>query len=105
MDKMREQFEARASEWGFDLRRGVDRDYEVETTDAAWGAWQVATQVALELAAEICEAYSEDQWSLYKGRSPYTGQEEGRADADVQGRSNGADVCEERIRALMEKKG
>lgn len=41
----------------------------------------------------------EDLWSLYKGRSPYTGKEEGRADMHVQGKSDGADECAAAIRA------
>ncbi|WP_257765115.1 hypothetical protein [Burkholderia glumae] len=56
--------------------------------------------VTIEECAKVCEAYAADQWSLYKGRAPYTGNEAGRADPDAQGRSDGADVCAERIRAL-----
>ncbi|PRF54654.1 hypothetical protein C6Q15_28225 [Burkholderia multivorans] len=54
----------------------------------------------IEECAKVCEEYAADQWSLYKGRAPYTGSEQGRADPDVQGRSDGADVCAERIRSL-----
>ncbi|MCA8338309.1 DUF551 domain-containing protein [Burkholderia multivorans] len=54
----------------------------------------------IEECAKVCDEYAADQWSLYKGRAPYTGSEPGRADPDVQGRSDGADVCAERIRSL-----
>ncbi|MFY4709948.1 hypothetical protein [Burkholderia glumae] len=55
---------------------------------------------AIEKCAKVCEDYAADQWSLYKGRAPYTGKEAGRADPDVQSRSNGADVCAMRLRTL-----
>ncbi|WP_261547354.1 hypothetical protein [Burkholderia multivorans] len=54
----------------------------------------------IEECAKVCDEYAADQWSLYKGRAPYTGSEPGRADPDVQGRSDGADVCAARIREL-----
>ncbi|WP_254226013.1 hypothetical protein [Burkholderia multivorans] len=54
----------------------------------------------IEECAKVCDEYAADQWSLYKGRAPYTGSEPGRADPDVQGRSDGADVCASRIREL-----
>ncbi|MBU9164236.1 hypothetical protein [Burkholderia multivorans] len=54
----------------------------------------------IEECAKVCDEYAADQWSLYKGRAPYTGSEPGRADSDVQGRSDGADVCASRIREL-----
>ncbi|MCO1367219.1 hypothetical protein [Burkholderia multivorans] len=54
----------------------------------------------IEQCAKVCDEYAADQWSLYKGRAPYTGSEPGRADPDVQGRSDGADVCASRIREL-----
>lgn len=57
-------------------------------------------EAILEECAKVCDEYAADQWSLYKGRAPYNGSETGRADPDVQGRSDGADVCAERIRSL-----
>jgi hypothetical protein len=52
-----------------------------------------------EACAKVCDDIGEDLWSLYKGRSPYTGKEEGRADMHVQGKSDGADECAAAIRA------
>lgn len=76
--------------------------------DAAIAAWNRRTPAAeravrdrvIKECAEVCYEYAIDQWNLYKGRTPYTGRESGRADPDVQGRSDGAEVCAERIRAL-----
>jgi hypothetical protein len=56
----------------------------------------------LEQAAKVCDDYAVDKWNLYKGRPPYTGKEDGRADPHIQGESCGADDCVEAIRALME---
>jgi len=55
---------------------------------------------ALEEARQACARISEDKWSLYKGRAPYTGKEPGRADPDTQGQSDGADLCEQAIESL-----
>ncbi|CAG9259492.1 hypothetical protein BDI4_600037 [Burkholderia diffusa] len=69
----------------------------------AWKAARRTTpdrEAIIEECAKVCDEYAADQWSLYKGRAPYNGNEAGRADPDVQGRSDGADVCAERIRAL-----
>lgn len=69
-------------------------------------AWQAARRTTpdreaiIEECAKVCEDYAADQWRLYKGRAPYTGDELGRADPEVQGRSNGGDVCATRIREL-----
>jgi hypothetical protein len=52
-----------------------------------------------EACAKVCEDIGEDLWALYKGRAPYTGKEEGRADMHVQGKSDGADECAAAIRA------
>jgi hypothetical protein len=57
----------------------------------------------LEEAAIACDKISEDRWSLYKGRVPYTGQESGRADPYVEGESTGADKCSDAIRAMKTK--
>ena len=93
----REEFEA-----AFCFRSDVHPDQY----DIAFKGWQAARRTTpdreaiIEECAKVCDEYAADQWSLYKGRAPYTGSEPGRADPDVQGRSDGADVCAERIRAL-----
>lgn len=66
--------------------------------------WVKAYALAAVLAeraacAKLCAEISEDRYSLYKGRTPYLGNEEGRADTAVAGQSSGADLCEEAIRA------
>jgi hypothetical protein len=58
--------------------------------------------VEREACAKVCDDIGEDLWSLYKGRAPYTGKEEGRADMHVQGKSDGADKCAAAIRARGE---
>ncbi|QTO46913.1 hypothetical protein [Burkholderia latens] len=78
----------------------------IKQDDLSWKMWQAARRTTpdreaiIEECAKVCDEYAADQWSLYKGRAPYNGSEPGRADPDVQGRSDGADVCAERIRAL-----
>jgi hypothetical protein len=52
----------------------------------------------IELDAALCAAHATDRFSLYKGRAPYKGNEEGRADMFVQGESSGAEYCAEAIR-------
>ena len=52
-----------------------------------------------EACAKVCDDISEDQWALYKGRPPYTGQELERASEYTQGKSDGAEVCAAAIRA------
>lgn len=69
----------------------------------AWLAWQAATKAALERAEKACEAIETERWALYKGRPPYTGTEQGRADNYVQGESGGACLCAAAIRALKDK--
>lgn len=56
---------------------------------------------ALEEAAKLCDTYAEDKWALYKGRPPYTGREDGRANQHVEGLSDGAENCAEGIRSLI----
>ncbi|UUX38846.1 hypothetical protein NTJ56_08600 [Burkholderia contaminans] len=80
-----------------------DTDLFDVALDAAIDAARRTTpdrEAIIEECAKVCDEYAADQWSLYKGRAPYNGSEPGRADPDVQGRSDGADVCAERIRAL-----
>jgi hypothetical protein len=52
-----------------------------------------------EACAKVADGISEDQWALYKGRPPYTGQELERASEYTQGKSDGAEVCAAAIRA------
>lgn len=52
-----------------------------------------------EECAKVCDAISTDKWALYKGHKPYTGQEPGRAADFTQGQSDGAELCEQAIRA------
>ena len=55
----------------------------------------------VEACAKVCDDYSDDKWRLYKGRSPYNGTEQGRADPDTQGHSDGASNCADKIRELL----
>jgi hypothetical protein len=52
-----------------------------------------------EACAVACDDIEVDRWSLFKGRAPYTGQEDGRASSYVQGESDGAGKCAAAIRA------
>jgi hypothetical protein len=52
---------------------------------------------------KACAAIAIDRWNLYKGRHPYTGKEDGRADSFVQGESSGASDCVEAILARGDK--
>ena len=65
--------------------------------------WQAAWNARGKVDAEICATYASDKWSLYKGRPPYTGAEDGRANMFVQGQSDGADDCAEAIEKEQEK--
>ena len=51
-----------------------------------------------EACAKACDEIAADRWNLYKGHIPYTGNEEGRASAHVQGENNGAESCADAIR-------
>ena len=57
----------------------------------------------LEQAIKICNDYSEDKYNLYKGRAPYKGNEEGRADNYVEGQSAGAEYCVSILEELLER--
>lgn len=56
-----------------------------------------------EGCVKVCDGYAVDQWNLYKGRHPYTGEESGRADPETQGRCLGAEYLADAIRARGEK--
>lgn len=67
---------------------------------------QFANQVTIDIlkeAIKLCEDYSNDRYSLYKGRSPYKGNEEGRVDSYVEGQSAGAEYCVNILEELLEK--
>ena len=57
----------------------------------------------LKEAIKLCEDYSNDRYNLYKGRSPYKGNEEGRADNYVEGQSAGAEYCVNILEETMER--
>lgn len=60
---------------------------------ASFQIFKAGADYAKERDAKICDEYSADKWKLYKGRAPYTGHEDGRADPHVQGQSDGAEDC------------
>jgi hypothetical protein len=62
--------------------------------------WQASRRAALEEAAKVCDDLAIDRWNLYKGRPPYNGTEDGRANSYVEGESDGADKCSDAIRKL-----
>lgn len=62
-----------------------------------------ATINTLKQAIKLCEDYSNDRYNLYKGRSPYKGNEEGRADNYVEGQSAGAEYCVNILEELLER--
>lgn len=64
----------------------------------AWQAWQAATAIEREACANVCDEIEQDRYALFKGRPPYTGREEGRADNYVNGESDGAGRCADAIR-------
>ena len=66
---------------------------------------QFANKVTIDIlkeAIKLCEDYSNDRHSLYKGRQLYKGNEEGRADNYVEGQSAGADYCVTILEELLE---
>ncbi len=73
-----------------------------------WTCWEGQLErfaaLVLEEARIECDRISTDRWSLYKGRKPYTGQELDRASDFTRGQADGADLCEQAIRALKDKK-
>lgn len=67
---------------------------------------QFANQRTIDIlkeAIKLCEDYSNDRYNLYKGRQPYKGNEEGRADNYVEGQSAGADYCVSILEELLER--
>lgn len=66
-----------------------------------WAAWLAAEAAAIERCARWCDEYAGDRWDLYKGRAPYKGNEEGRANPRIEGESDGASACAEGLRSLL----
>lgn len=60
-----------------------------------------AEAAAIERCARWCDEYAGDRWDLYKGRAPYKGNEEGRANPRIEGESDGASACAEGLRSLL----
>jgi hypothetical protein len=83
-----------------DLVRADEREETNRRANASWSLMcEKMVAAEREACAKVCDDIGEDLWSLYKGRAPYTGKEEGRADMHVQGKSDGADECAAAIRA------
>ncbi|MBR8007176.1 hypothetical protein [Burkholderia vietnamiensis] len=57
-------------------------------------------EAIIEECAKVCDEYAIDRFALFKGRKPYTGREQGRADPYYDGASDGADRCAQLIREL-----
>lgn len=53
-----------------------------------------------ERCAKVCQQIAADRRALYKGRTPYTGSEDGRADPHTDGESDGTEMCADAIREL-----
>lgn len=75
-------------------------DYRSIVMQTRWDAWQAATEAERERCAKVCEAYAIDQHALYKGKPPYTGKEAQRYSPYIEGVSDGADWCADKIRGL-----
>lgn len=56
----------------------------------------------LEQAIKICEDYSQETWAVYKGYMESKGYQEG-IDSYTEGKSDGAEVCADKLRNLLEK--
>ena len=85
--------------WNKALRQSVD-DGSLYTR---YRFAELVAEAEREACAKVADSISEDQWALYKGRPPYTGQELERASDYTQGKSDGAEVCAAAIRARGEK--
>ena len=86
--------------WNKALRQSVD-DGSLYTR---YRFAELVAEAEREACAKVADSISEDQWALYKGRPPYTGQELERASDYTQGKSDGAEVCAAAIRARGETK-
>ena len=84
---------------GSAMRPRPDEDVEEFAKRVTEIAWSNGEEVEREACALACEAIEIDQWSLYKGRPPYTGKELERASEYTQGMSDGAGQCHQAIRA------
>lgn len=90
----REAFEKHVADRMFILTRDEHGAYTSFATHLGWELWKAAT----ERAANACDEIAADRWNLYKGRSPYSGREEGRASSQTQGENLGAEACASAIR-------
>lgn len=79
-------------------------DYVVMTQYELERFANLVTQHEREACATICEEIEHDRYALFKGRSPYTGKEDGRASHYVNGESDGAGMCANAIRSRGENK-
>lgn len=98
--EQRERFEA-AQRPRTDLAKNRKGDYTNPVVQHCWRTWQAAEAAAIERCARWCDEYAADRWSLYKGRAPYKGNEEGRANPLIEGESDGASACAEGLRSLL----
>lgn len=98
-----------------DATRRTTPDREASVSPAQWQQLVEASQkvaesaqrraerardMAIEECAKVCDEYAIDRFALFKGRKPYTGREQGRADPYYDGASDGADRCAQLIREL-----
>ena len=77
-------------------------DFVMALAATAYAAGQAAER---EACAKVCEDIEQERYALFKGRPPYTGREDGRADHYVNGESDGAGRCAAAIRARSEEGG
>ena len=78
------------------------------TNDEARWARDLAltvAELALEHAAELCDALASDKWDQYKGRKPYEPMNANRANPQTQGESDGLSIGAAAIRAEAAKIG
>lgn len=73
---------------------------EQEPNSMLMEGYRIGLAEMREKCAQVCDEIEQDHWNLYKGRSPYTGSESGRADPHEQGVSMGAGECAAAIRAI-----
>lgn len=78
----------------------VDWCFEMENLERFFHlAYAAGAAAEREACAVLCDDIEVERWALFKGRTPHTGQEEGRASNYVQGESDGAGKCAAAIRA------
>ena len=80
-----------------------DSDGEIDADEMFERFAELVAAAEREECVKVCDDYAVDQWNLYKGRHPYTGEESGRADPETQGQCLGAEYLADAIRARGEK--